>query len=107
MDFEDAELGVGDDGLFADDDNGDFDVVAPAEAPDAGAAGEGGAAAAGGPGSAKGKAVDPSQRVTSRYMTKYERARLLGTRALQLRYVVRSSCGKASASHPTCVAPAA
>lgn len=31
------------------------------------------------------KAVDPSKRVTTRYMTKYERARLLGTRALQLR----------------------
>ena len=34
---------------------------------------------------AGGKAVDPSQRVTTRYMTKYERARILGTRALQLR----------------------
>jgi DNA-directed RNA polymerase subunit K/omega len=29
--------------------------------------------------------VEPSQRITTRYMTKYERARLLGTRALQLR----------------------
>lgn len=29
--------------------------------------------------------VDPSQRVTTRYMTKYEKARILGTRALQLR----------------------
>lgn len=33
-----------------------------------------------------GKAVDPAQRVTTRYMTKYERARILGTRALQLSY---------------------
>ena len=32
------------------------------------------------------KAVDPSQRVTTRYMTKYEKARILGTRALQLRW---------------------
>lgn len=31
------------------------------------------------------KAVEPSQRVTTRYMTKYEKARILGTRALQLR----------------------
>ena len=31
------------------------------------------------------KAVDPSERVTSRFMTKYEKARVLGTRALQIR----------------------
>jgi DNA-directed RNA polymerase I, II, and III subunit RPABC2 len=30
------------------------------------------------------KSVDPSHRVTTRYMSKYERARILGTRALQL-----------------------
>ncbi|XP_076445366.1 DNA-directed RNA polymerases I, II, and III subunit RPABC2-like [Babylonia areolata] len=29
-------------------------------------------------------AVDPSKRITTRYMTKYERARVLGTRALQI-----------------------
>lgn len=34
---------------------------------------------------AAGKAVEPSLRVTTRYMTKYEKARILGTRALQLR----------------------
>lgn len=34
---------------------------------------------------AAGRRVDPSQRVTTRYMTKYEKARILGTRALQLR----------------------
>ena len=28
-----------------------------------------------------------SQRVTTPYLTKYERARILGTRALQLRYI--------------------
>ncbi|RYG49637.1 hypothetical protein EON67_06550 [archaeon] len=34
----------------------------------------------------KKRAVEPSRRTTTRYMTKYERARILGTRALQLRY---------------------
>lgn len=33
---------------------------------------------------AVGKAIPPSERTTTNYMTKYERARLLGTRALQL-----------------------
>jgi len=28
--------------------------------------------------------VDPSRRITTKYMTKYERARVLGTRALQI-----------------------
>ena len=28
-------------------------------------------------------------RITTRYMTKYERARILGTRALQIRYDVQ------------------
>jgi DNA-directed RNA polymerases I, II, and III subunit RPABC2 len=31
-----------------------------------------------------GVAVAPSQRITTRYLTKYERARVLGTRALQI-----------------------
>ena len=30
--------------------------------------------------------IDKSKRITTRYMTKYERARVLGTRALQIRY---------------------
>ena len=30
--------------------------------------------------------IDKSKRFTTRYMTKYERARVLGTRALQIRY---------------------
>ena len=38
------------------------------------------AGAPGGPG----EGVDPSKRVTTPYMTKYERARVLGTRALQI-----------------------
>jgi DNA-directed RNA polymerases I, II, and III subunit RPABC2 len=32
----------------------------------------------------KGKAIPLEERITTRYMTKYERARLLGTRALQI-----------------------
>ena len=31
------------------------------------------------------KAIPPDQRSTTPYMTKYERARILGTRALQIR----------------------
>ena len=64
-------------GLFQEDEGGAGVEVEEVEVLD----GKGAAAATGG----KGKAVDPSQRVTTRYMTKYERARLLGTRALQLR----------------------
>jgi DNA-directed RNA polymerase I, II, and III subunit RPABC2 len=30
-----------------------------------------------------------TNRITTKYMTKYERARILGTRALQIRYVIR------------------
>lgn len=33
----------------------------------------------------EGRAVAPAERITTRYMTKYEKARILGTRALQLR----------------------
>ncbi|KAF6033053.1 POLR2F [Bugula neritina] len=32
----------------------------------------------------EGQRVDPAKRVTTPYMTKYERARILGTRALQI-----------------------
>lgn len=35
-----------------------------------------------------GPAMDLVERKTSKYMTKYERARVIGTRALQLRYVL-------------------
>lgn len=34
----------------------------------------------------------PRERITTRYLTKYERARVLGTRALQIRYVLHSDC---------------
>lgn len=37
-------------------------------------------------GAQQSQAVPPEERVTTRYMTKYERARVLGTRALQIRY---------------------
>jgi len=33
------------------------------------------------------KAIPPDQRTTTPYMTKYEKARILGTRALQIRFV--------------------
>ena len=36
-----------------------------------------------------GEGVDPSKRVTTPYMTKYERARVLGTRALQVKQPTR------------------
>ena len=35
----------------------------------------------------KDKKIPNDQRTTTPYMTKYERARILGTRALQIRYV--------------------
>ena len=35
----------------------------------------------------KEKKIDNDKRSTTPYMTKYERARVLGTRALQIRYV--------------------
>lgn len=35
-------------------------------------------------GSGQGQAVQPSKRITTPYLTKYERARVLGTRALQI-----------------------
>jgi DNA-directed RNA polymerases I, II, and III subunit RPABC2 len=33
------------------------------------------------------KAIPPDQRTTTPYMTKYEKARILGTRALQIRFL--------------------
>jgi DNA-directed RNA polymerases I, II, and III subunit RPABC2 len=46
--------------------------------------GSGDVGAANNPGS---KAIPPDQRTTTPYMTKYEKARILGTRALQIRSV--------------------
>jgi DNA-directed RNA polymerase I, II, and III subunit RPABC2 len=42
----------------------------------------------------KNKKVAPENRTTTPYMTKYERARVLGTRALQIRWVVRLSAAQ-------------
>lgn len=63
--------------------NGDLDFIASGD-PAAAAA-----AAQGGSGSKKleDKKIPDDQRNTTPYMTKYERARLLGTRALQIRYL--------------------
>ena len=94
MEFEGHSGGGGggfgdDDELFAADefpaDGGEDALEILDEHGGAAAAASGASASA--PAAGKGKAVDPSQRVTTRYMTKYERARLLGTRALQLRCV--------------------
>ena len=41
--------------------------------------------------SEKSKRVDNDKRTTTPYMTKYERARVLGTRALQIRSVLQTS----------------
>lgn len=35
------------------------------------------------------QSVVPAKRITTRFMTKYERARVLGTRALQIAYVYK------------------
>lgn len=49
------------------------------------------------------QAVEPQKRITTPYMTKYERARVLGTRALQIAYVSSiynySHLMKTSANH--------
>lgn len=45
-------------------------------------------------------ATDADSRITSRYMTKYERARVLGARALQLRWVAFR--GRGAVRRPSC-----
>ena len=46
------------------------------------------------PGAPGPKAAQPAKaRITTRYLTKYERARLLGTRALQIRYACEQRSG--------------
>ena len=40
----------------------------------------------------EGQKVDPEKRITTPYLTKYERARVLGTRALQIAWVF-ATCG--------------
>lgn len=97
MDEDGMGFGGGDEGGLFDADEfpaesaeAEVDIVDEKGA--AAGAGAGPSGVSAGAGSAgKGKAVDPSQRVTTRYMTKYERARLLGTRALQLRCVTQEA----------------
>lgn len=48
----------------------------------------------GGDGSVKDKKIAEADRTTTPYMTKYERARILGTRALQIRWA-RPACARA------------
>lgn len=87
----DFEYGAafGEDSLFDEGPAGGVDFLP--EAADAAMVEEGGASgdAAGGAGSSSAAAgasapVRAVQRITTRYMTKYEKARILGTRALQL-----------------------
>ena len=59
------------------DDEDALDVTGERE--DVGVVGMGGGA-----GDDSGPAAAPSERITTRYLTKYERARVLGTRALQI-----------------------
>ena len=70
--------------------NGDHDFVASGDPAAAAAAAQGGSK------KLEDKKIPDHLRNTTPYMTKYERARLLGTRALQIRWVAltqRESCG--------------
>lgn len=83
--FYDAEVVDGEDGEQAangDDDDQDNVVVSgdPSAAANALKAGDK---------SVKDKKIPDNERTTTPYMTKYERARILGTRALQIRCVPR------------------
>ena len=48
--------------------------------------------------SAKDKKIPHDERKTTPYMTKYERARILGTRALQIRWVLKLKSSRLWAS---------
>jgi hypothetical protein len=86
-----GDFGGGEESLFDDGGAGgagedvDFFGEGVEEGVAAGAAGGGGGGGGGGAGGAA--AVKPEARVTTKFMTKYEKARILGTRALQLRCV--------------------
>jgi DNA-directed RNA polymerase I, II, and III subunit RPABC2 len=73
--FYDPEVGDDEDGEHA---NGDQDHIVISGDPSA-------AANAARDKSVKDKKIPDDQRTTTPYMTKYERARILGTRALQIR----------------------
>lgn len=49
------------------------------------------------------KAIPPEQRTTTPYMTKYEKARVLGTRALQIRWLRYVNLAKSSMNAPVLV----
>ncbi len=74
---DDIEAGKNPDQLRT---TGDRDVVVSGDPSAAAARGKSAAAP-------KDKKVPNDQRTTTPYMTKYEKARILGTRALQIRYV--------------------
>lgn len=83
-DFYDPEVVDEDDATRAE--NGDEDNVVVSGDPSAAAN-----ALKGADKSVKDKKIPESERTTTPYMTKYERARILGTRALQLRFVALCS----------------
>jgi hypothetical protein len=74
---DDIEAGKNPDGLLT---TGDRDVVVSGDPSAAAARGKSAVAP-------KDKKIPNDQRTTTPYMTKYEKARILGTRALQIRYV--------------------
>jgi hypothetical protein len=74
---DDIEAGKNPDQLLT---TGDRDVVVSGDPSAAAARGKSAAAP-------KDKKIPNDQRTTTPYMTKYEKARILGTRALQIRYV--------------------
>lgn len=90
-DFDDEEQNFSDHGSDAGEGigaNGEQDNFITAGDPAAAAAA---AAAARGGVKIDEKKIPNDQRTTTPYMTKYEKARLLGTRALQIRWVILAS----------------
>jgi DNA-directed RNA polymerase I, II, and III subunit RPABC2 len=98
-DFGDDDRGAGgDEGIYEEDDfeeyyepeeNFDDDNAAPDDADNVVVSGDPSAAAnalKSANKTTKEKKIPESERTTTPYMTKYERARILGTRALQIRY---------------------
>lgn len=74
--FYDPEVADGEDGEHADGDDQDHVVISGDPSAAANASKDK---------SVKDKKIPDDQRTTTPYMTKYERARILGTRALQIR----------------------
>ncbi|KXH42066.1 RNA polymerase Rpb6 [Colletotrichum nymphaeae SA-01] len=102
-DFGDDDVGGGDETMYEDEAADYWDPEVPADDEEVGraegdeedadnvvASGDPSAAANAGKGNEKShrdKKIPDDQRTTTPYMTKYERARILGTRALQIRFV--------------------